>query len=197
MICATFRHEAERRKKNSIITTLPLKLDSITCLPEGSLMVKSGDLRGTTVEGTTAVLARVRNTRMGRPNCSTLRTMRQLPRLFQRFISSHLLPFVCYPLHLGGAGCGGLFRRLFAFEHPRHHSGNYRGVEDLHIGGSGNSRHPKIRSPVQGILEFHIFVRRISVWVFLDANDEIWNGLGINRKVATFGLLVAGSGAID
>src|SRR5262249_46121109 len=100
MVCATFRQEAERRKKNSIITTLPLKPESSNCLPEGSLMVKSGDLRGTTVEGTTAVLAIVRNTRMGRLNCSTLQTLRRLPRLFRRFISSHLLPFVGYPLHL-------------------------------------------------------------------------------------------------
>jgi hypothetical protein len=34
------------RNRNSITTTLPLKLESIVVFPPGSLIVKSGDLRG-------------------------------------------------------------------------------------------------------------------------------------------------------
>src|SRR5437588_11316378 len=42
-----------------------------------------------------------------------------------------LFPFVSYALHFCcGRGCG-IFCALFAFEHPRHHSGNNGSVENL------------------------------------------------------------------
>src|SRR5437763_9572851 len=46
MVLARLRHFADLRNRNSIITTLPLKLERSICLPEGSWMANSGDLRG-------------------------------------------------------------------------------------------------------------------------------------------------------
>src|SRR5260370_5244940 len=52
MVIATRMQCSDPRKRNSITTTLPLKLESIVVLPPGSLIVKSGDLRGTGAGGT-------------------------------------------------------------------------------------------------------------------------------------------------
>src|SRR5258708_27523 len=65
MVWATRKQCADLRKRNSITTTLPLKLESRVVLPEGSLMANSGDLRSTSAEGeATAPVASTRRTTM-------------------------------------------------------------------------------------------------------------------------------------
>src|SRR5215472_7762300 len=101
IVVARLRHFADLKNKNSIITTLPLKLESRTSLPEGSWMVNSGDLRGIEADGTAAVVVIISHTRasdvsfrmgleqrrgrrivavillvMGQPTCFHLSTMR-------------------------------------------------------------------------------------------------------------------------
>src|SRR2546428_11810318 len=48
-ICATRWQCGDWMKRNSFSTTLPLKLESSVCLPEGSTIVNSVDLLGTIV----------------------------------------------------------------------------------------------------------------------------------------------------
>src|SRR5712691_4090540 len=51
--------------KNSISTTLPLKLESCVSLPEGSTMMNSGDLRGTGLVATSGETPSARETAKG------------------------------------------------------------------------------------------------------------------------------------
>src|SRR5215831_15041256 len=101
IVVARLRHFADFKNKNSIITTLPLKLESRTSLPEGSWIVYSGDLRGIEADGIAGVAVIISHTRasdvsfhmglgqrhgrriaavillvMGQPTCFHLSTMR-------------------------------------------------------------------------------------------------------------------------
>src|SRR5438105_15480401 len=69
-ICASRWQCGQVVNMKGITTILPLKLESRICLPAGSVMVNSGDLRGTggmakaeTVSATNEVAARIRTAR--------------------------------------------------------------------------------------------------------------------------------------
>src|SRR5215469_8717165 len=110
--------------------------------------------------------------------------------------STHLLPFFTDALYFFPSGGSGVFRALLAIQDPCHHFGNYKTVENLHVGRSRNSWHPEVRRPMQCILKLRIFVWRIRAKIFRNAEHEVRKRLGINWEIAAFRPLVAGARAV-
>src|SRR5262245_40946592 len=118
------------------------------CLPDGSWMLNSGDSRGIGADDIASVETNIRRMRSEGVNFCVL---------------AKLPPLIDDALHLASAGSRSIFRALLVFKDTGHHLGNYRAVEYLHVSRGGKTGNAEIGSPVQGILELHVFVRRIGL----------------------------------
>src|SRR5260221_3673303 len=188
-------------KRNSMTTTLPLKAESCVVLPEGSAMVSSGDFRGGETDGrahaeVTSAKARNVDVIFFRFMEWYLLGLANSPRLASALPLTELLPFVNDPLHFRNAGRCSVFWALFALEYRGNHFGNQRTIENFHVRRRRDSGNAEIGRPVQRILKLHVLVWRIGLGIFLQPDDQIRDRFRIDGKVATFGLLVAGPGAV-
>src|ERR1700723_3957478 len=139
---------------NSSTTTLPLKLDSNICSPDGLVMVNSGAFRG---RGTCASNEEV---------AIVMHAKREA--IFRAFMAEasclggsqfRLFPFVPdgrnFSLCRGGSILGSGVVLHDAREHPRDH----KGVEYFHPCRIGQPRRSQVGSPMQCVPQREILVR--------------------------------------
>src|SRR5262245_13239496 len=111
-------------------------------------MVNSPDLRGKEATGTANVQAVKTNSRIAAVNSfiAWLLAFRSGPLALTKYsiLTTDLVPFIYNALHFRCSASGGIFRALFALEHPGNHPGHKRAVEDLHISRRGNSGNAQI-----------------------------------------------------
>src|SRR5260370_1066346 len=124
--------------RNSISTTLPLRLDSRVCLPEGSTIRNSGDRRGI---GRIAIPAAPRARKIAKETSFCILT------------PSGLLPLFVDPFDFLFCRSGGILWTQVAFDYAEKHLGDDTTIEDLHGLRCRIPRVTDIPGPFQRILQ--------------------------------------------
>src|SRR5215469_8183322 len=161
--------------RNSINTTLPLRLESSTCLPEGSVMTNSGDLRGTG--------------EIAHAEAPSIRSVTNEAWYCARTMRSTLSPLPVNPFYFVFGGAGRILRAEFVFDHTGKHPRDDVGGEGLHELGRGESWIAEVPGPLQRILQLLILWALAGMGILREPADQVWNRVLVDRKIAVPALL--------
>src|SRR2546426_7087370 len=112
-------------------------------------------------------------------------------------IYSDLFPLVGDTVHFRGCRVHGVRRTALAFDDAQEHSGDDKGVENLHKRRRRVSRNAEIMGPMPRVLQHLVLPGRVGVWVVGEPDDEVRKRFLVKGEIAALGLLVDVFGIVD
>src|SRR5262245_13465123 len=179
--------------RKSTTTTLPVKLDSLVCLPDGSVIVSSGDLRGTGAVADAGQTPRARRTTKGpiarldillSPGGGCL-----LDGSTWLAAPLRLFPLLRNPHYLGLCRSSSVFRSGLPLYDAREHPLDDERVKGLHCHRRRQSGKAHVWCPVQGVFEPGVLVGGVGLGVVFEPPDQVRHRVLVSRKIAPLALL--------